>query len=39
MPVHTEDDFIEMKGIKIQGRPMYLDMQVMHWDALYEFAS
>ena len=37
--MHTEDDFIEMKGIKIQGRPMYLDMQVTHPHALYECAS
>lgn len=26
-PVHDDDDMLEMKGIKLTGRPLYLDMQ------------
>ena len=26
-PVHDDDDMLEMKGIKLSGRPLYLDMQ------------
>ena len=27
MPVHDDPEYLEMKGIKLTGRPLYLDMQ------------
>ena len=27
MPAHDDPDYLEMKGIKLTGRPLYLDMQ------------
>ena len=27
MPAHDDSEYLEMKGIKLTGRPLYLDMQ------------